>query len=168
MMANDTSIRLESFVRLPIVIVTLSSLLLHAVVGCCWHHAHMLPAACCEADHSQSLSTACIADVDHHRDHDLHVYVDGAVAPATAQCAADCPGRDHHHQPCDGQRCVFLRAKPVLSDEPAKAFHSTAVVDTFTAALATHGAKTSPLSRHGLGGPTSPVRAHLLHQVLLI
>lgn len=79
-----------------IVSVTLLPMLLHSILGCCWHHAHS------ECNHSCVFLT-----VDSHAGHS-HAHcqcVEDNDPSAPAPCGDD--------GPCDDVRCVYIAAKPV-------------------------------------------------------
>lgn len=83
-------------------LLALLPMLLHSILGCCWHHAH--ECVCI----SPSARAACVAGIEsvaeeeaghtatrcHHHEHGAGVAGDQPAEP--------CP-----HSPCDEERCLF-------------------------------------------------------------
>jgi hypothetical protein len=128
------------------------SLLMHALVGCCWHHQHVELAA--GSDETQLLPVVCGGHIHSHGDHD---HDRGSESPA-----------DHRHSDDDGcgeEPCQFVKVDassgPSLLDGPI-----VAIVDAAPPAahdgwrLRAHDHR----GRHILEG----VPLHLRHQVLVI
>lgn len=86
------------WVRL-VVSVTLLPMLVHSILGCCWHHAHSEINPACEqsvADlHDGHRHTHDPCTDDNHRNH--------PVGPAPSE----------HEESCEDLRCVYLAAEPV-------------------------------------------------------
>jgi hypothetical protein len=130
--------------------VAAATLLMHALVGCCWHHQHVETAAW--SDETQQWPVACGGHFHSHVDHD---HEPGAPA-------------DHRHSGDDGcgeESCQFVKVDstiaPSLLDGPV-----VAIVDAVQLAtndgwrLRAHDHR----DRHMLEG----VPLHLRHQVLVI
>lgn len=79
-----------------IVSVILLPMLVHSILGCCWHHAHSACDLPCE--HSTAESHA-----GHRHAHDQ--------CPENRDTSA--PPRSEHNESCDDVRCVYLAAEPV-------------------------------------------------------
>jgi hypothetical protein len=123
-----------------------SSLLLHAVLGCCWHYGQE-SSRCCESQD--------VADADHH-EHDCCGDRDDDTEPLP------CNGGPHCHNVCNylpvqksqldqGQLNVLLDFVAVVL--PATNVH----------VVAAHGIDRLYELDTGL-----PLRLHLVHQILLI
>jgi hypothetical protein len=115
--------------------------LLHALLGCCAHHAH----ACVEAGKTR-VEHAC-----HTHDH-------GAPEPA-----GDHGGHNHN---CDGNACVYVRAEKahVSAELASSPLHFAGLTEQRPTPAGTE----SWVHVVGLHEFSSPLRLHLLHQVLLI
>ena len=124
-----------------------ASLLIHAAVGCCRHHADL---DACVGD--QAADYACDVDADHHHDCD-----EQHGQPADQPCGG-------HH--CHGL-CNYLPVqKSQLDDLKVKLpldFVALLPAACDVQVVALHHAECLSES---VAGP--PVRLHLLHQILLI
>jgi hypothetical protein len=133
--------------------LTAVALLVHAVLGCCWHHAHCCP-------HSLSCAT------------DANLSGDGAAFEQGEHdcCCSRALAADDHHggDGCQGVPCRFVsvpsQTAPIAP--PAKG-HDVAASVTAVAAGEPAGALWGD-NLLGATGPCPPLRIHLLHQVLLI
>jgi hypothetical protein len=121
--------------------LTAALLFIHAVFGCCGHHAHacehaievVLPATCCHHDHDE--------------------------------------GSQHNDEPCDGKHdcegsCIYVLPQKMKIEAPQCVIIDLLVV---LPALADHRFD-SASSFESLSSPRPfgpPLRPHLLHQVLL-
>jgi len=123
-------------------------LLAHAVLGCCWHHAH----ACGEAhDH------LALAGWEHHWDVGKHPSAGGP----------DCSHHGHGRDDCRGVKCCFVvPAKEKAGIAPPVSRASAAL--TFAAADRVSVGSRFEEHLFAAGSQHLPVRLHLLHQVLLI
>lgn len=83
-----------------IVLVTLLPMLVHSILGCCWHHTHSDQVAVCETPSVQ-------ADIHRHQCTHHHCSAGANIEVPTSQTPAPCK----HHAPCDDVDCVFLAAK---------------------------------------------------------
>lgn len=81
-------------------LVTAASLLLHAVLGCCWHHAHVL-AGQAERSHHEHRPSAISHSAD---ESSLGPCRDGSSAVEAVWCT----GCEHSHHPCDHGRCAAI------------------------------------------------------------
>lgn len=79
-----------------VVSVVLLPMLVHSILGCCWHHAHS------ESDRSCEHSTA-ETHTGHSHSHDQPSENHVPVVPAPYD----------HHESCDDVRCVYVAAEPV-------------------------------------------------------
>lgn len=99
------------------VILTSTAMLAHALLGCCWHHAH---------SGESNIEGDCPVHVASHahsgeHDRDLHQH----DCDSKSQHADHAPashdsdeGGDHRHSVCDEGQCEFVRSskiKPPLS-----------------------------------------------------
>ena len=75
---------------------TLLPMLVHSILGCCWHHAHD------ECDRPCEHSTAESHD-GHRHAHDQSSGHNVPFVPAPCE----------HDDPCDDARCIDLAAQPV-------------------------------------------------------
>ena len=121
-------------------IATTVALAVHSLLGCCWHH-------------------------------DCAMVASGPPAAAACEAEHDCGDCRHHGQPhlpaspCQGETCVYVQAapqSPPTLDAAVTAWHlpppsRLACDDVLAAALC-----------DDYDGPPTPLRLHLLHQVLLI
>ncbi|WP_428306305.1 hypothetical protein [Lacipirellula sp.] len=127
-------------------------LLLHAAIGCCWHHQHV--AAQVEASESQLLPVVCGG---HAHSHDGHRH-DHDSAPAE-------PEHRHSDDGCGEEACQFVKSD---------AGYSLSLLDG--AMLATAPAIDTTIVNEGrfarrdrrTGHILEGVPLHLRHQVLVI
>ncbi len=132
---------------------------LHTVLGCCMHHAHTFARECCQA--SSTVSTPCRCDTHHLC----------ALAEQDVSNKAEAPSdKDHpsRHE-CNGPSCNFLRTEQ-LADDFELQFDAFCVAPLSAVQWSVvphdvHDARAC--TKTGLSC-ASPVRPHLLHQVLLI
>jgi len=122
--------------------LTAAMLLLHAVLGCCWHHAHR-----CE----HRLASAQPADCCHHLPQDGDGQPENNPHSCPGECEGSCvyvvPGKVQIEAP-QWTSIDFLAVLPLLADEPweaATSWEAACSVPDFA----------------------PPLRRHLLHQVLL-
>jgi hypothetical protein len=142
---------LELSVRFPTPQITVVLLLVHAGLGCCWHHSHIRTVSACESP-AVTIESSCGDGHSHgqtgHHDHS--------------------PPVPHQHQ-CDGERFTFLSPKPppVQKDELlfAPCFLDTVMFPIKSPLLPSHLTHGQDPSFH-VNGP--PLRTHLLLGVLLI
>ncbi len=140
--------------RYLIATVAALSLLMHALVGCCWHHQHVELAASC--DETQLLPVICGGHVHSHGD-DGHDHDHDAESPA-----------DHRHSGDDGcgeETCQFVKVDASSSPSPLDG-PVMAVVETLAPLSLGESrcdAGDSSARRHFAGVPL-----HLGHQVLVI
>jgi len=143
--------------RVPVIrsipsIFTAMAVLPHAVLGCCWHHAHA------EVEHATpAVEVAGVErpdDVSHHHGH-RHTSrsTDSHVADETG-------GHDDHqcpHEPCDEPSCAFVSvAKSNLQLEATMALWQSASSDaTAEFAPARHSTPSPPIDL----STSAPLRA---------
>ena len=84
-----------------IVSVTLLPMLVHSVVGCCWHHVHADGKLNCVQSTTETHS-------GHGHHHDLRTEKNDPVAPEPCD----------HEESCNDVRCVYLVAELVRSANP--------------------------------------------------
>ena len=119
-------------------------LLIHAVLGCCWHHAHTCARHDSAAEHAEPLDTCC-------KDH---------------QCPAEHEGPCNCRIECHGV-CIYMTSQKVQIDctQLVIPFEFVAIEGSFVDPQAA-----KPL-REALGRAIAalpPLRLHLFHQILLI
>jgi len=151
------------FMRRMMSYITGVLLLLHAVFGCCWHHAHTCPQESCDA------STACASlcpngTCSHEADHSGHH--DDRASHGGEQFIPAHQGQ--HPHPCDGATCVFL---PTDSPRTVQRLADRICVGTVVPMLSTNLPLAGDLMDSACPSPCAtgpPIRTHLVHQVLLI
>ena len=84
----------------------LTVMLLHSILGCCWHHGHTHSAGACQTGSSGDGPVQSRIQPTHA--HGLHHTCSHYHAPA--ESPADNERVPHHHQ-CDQDDCHFLLAK---------------------------------------------------------
>jgi hypothetical protein len=156
---------LESFVRFPVPQISICVLLVHVVLGCCWHHAHTCDMDCCAQP--APLAEACACGVHHERD------LDSQVAHKHGQ--ENSPSEEgRHSQPhqCAGGHCTFLRSQR-LAELQSELYSNPLLFDTdpstsydVTSAMAQSSQAFSLADRLSVEGP--PIRRHLLLHILVI
>ena len=79
----------------------LTVMLLHSILGCCWHHGHTHSAAACQSGSNGERSD--LSRISHGLHHTCSHQHGPAQSPADHEPV-------HHHQ-CDQEDCNFLLAK---------------------------------------------------------
>ena len=138
-----------------------ATLLMHAVVGCCWHHEHVAqagheePAAIKPVRGSHCHSHAHLHGHSHSHSHDI-----ADITPATPD--------NHHHDGdsgCGSQDCQFVKAEVQPGHSPLDGPVVALIADPLqlngNGLRGTRGAEIASLR------PPS-VALHLLHQVLIV
>ncbi|TWU11759.1 hypothetical protein CA54_05680 [Symmachiella macrocystis] len=90
-------------------ILTLLVSVLHAGLGCCWHHVHACEAgAVSHCSKSQGDKTCTSKRSDAHCCH--HQHGEEAVAHLSSELAEPAPPaeEDGHHHQCENEGCVFV------------------------------------------------------------
>jgi hypothetical protein len=147
----------------------------HAMLGCCWHHAHAAKSC------SEHAAAKAAPDADHQ---DLHLHecsLHSAAhrhappptenhAPADSDCgkSGDRDEPSDRDEPCDDADCVFVRTDSGQTVQ-FLCSHSICIwtaTDTPLSALGANESSCRCLSRSAHSAPH--LRAHLLLQVLLI
>ncbi|HEY2839918.1 MAG TPA: hypothetical protein VGJ26_12260 [Pirellulales bacterium] len=144
--------------------LTAFSLAIHALVGCCWHHAQRCD---CGAESTalaanvesrcQHCHHACHDHAKHHRVSDRQADEGQSTTPTPCPCKVECHGF-----------CTYLppEKSPLESaaDGPAFALPLNPLVhDSTTDSLAAHWEWLADP-----GDSAQPLRIHLLHQIFLI
>ena len=97
-----------------VVSVILLPMLVHSILGCCWHHAH------CDGQFRCVQLTPAPHTCHHHRHHnDYHSEHRNPVAPS--------PG--DHDKSCNDVRCVYLVAEPVQNASALELQEPVATLD---------------------------------------
>lgn len=139
--------------RPVVIVITLAAFCLHALCGCCAHHAHADEGATCgEAEHGGDH--ACTHEHDHDDTSMNAAHVEQVQAPLDS------------HESCPQGDCHFvLEAKsPLVQLNLAAAVAVAAMGGAITADLATVVTQTRAASESD-GAPHVPL--YLLHQVFL-
>ena len=102
MMNQRVVIHAESSMRAPVSYLLTIVLLIHAAVGCCWHHQHQCVTSCCEG----ATATAHVCPCDDRHD-------DDASLPHGGVNEGDQPGNSQHRHEhdCNGDHCTFARTE---------------------------------------------------------
>lgn len=116
---------------------------LHAVLGCCWHHAHGDERAA-----SGGIAVAAHAECDH-----CHPGDDHASPEKPQKCRTEC-----------GSVCTFLPSQKIHFEAPLM----TVALDWVIVAEAVPPATTFATIAFSRQRSEPPLRLHLLHQLLLI
>lgn len=144
--------------QFPIPQISTLALLVHAALGCCWHHGH----ACLPKG---SGATPAVAVCHGHLHCDSHGHEGEDLSDDTS-----CPSDDgsHDHQ-CEGSDCTFLATEtsPEQRGELSFDLCPLELVASATVSTALPQRLSCQIYHRGLGAG-SPLRAHLLFSVLLI
>ena len=146
---NDT---LGGFVRVMHAFLSnlmAAALLAHALLGCCWHHAHKC-VQCDETTQSVSHSAACCK-------HDHGPSQQKQQQPTPCKCKLECAGV-----------CTYLPTQKTQLEQPQSAalFDFAAIVPVL-AGVGTPSEFTWQRTLDSAGADL-PLRLHLMHQILLI
>lgn len=93
----------ESVIQRSTTILTLCITLLHAGLGCCWHHAHADEPATVSHEHADSAVDIVAQSCSHHNVCDA--VSDGAHSEPPSKGEKQHP---HDHGQCDQGRCVYM------------------------------------------------------------
>ncbi len=80
-------------------VITLFVTVLHAGVGCCWHHTHTCETIGNSHEHRRCTDITLKVHRDHHADGEIEVVNDHSDSSEESR---------HEHQPCDDEACVFM------------------------------------------------------------
>lgn len=151
--------RLESFVQFPVPQITTLALLVHAALGCCWHHGHA-----CVPKVNASTPTA-VGVCQGHFHCDSHGRQGEDQSDDTSYPSDD----DSHDHQCEGSDCTFL-ATEASPEQRGELGFDLCPFDSVASATASVALPLQPLSQadHRDFYATAPLRAHLLFSVLLI
>ena len=132
-------------------------LCMHALLGCCWHHAH----ACTAAPPAKDAVTLA------HREHSHSACCHHSPVSCNPISSSDpCDDSDHRHE-CQGDRCVYVRAE--ATQIPPLEFLGDASefgqLPRQQAVVGGGDVSWAP-AKGGLG--VARLRLHLLHHILLI
>lgn len=136
-------------------LVTVASLAVHMILGCCCQHAH-----CGGQEHPHRESAACVAHDAGDR-HDCGEDHDAAPAKVPDHRPA------HESQHCDAGGCVFLPASPPAVDAPVLGPAPFVLSGSLVDAGGNGGHSGLPIAR-GLSPPPGAVPLFLALQSLLI
>ena len=107
----------ESVIQRSTTILTLCVTLLHAGLGCCWHHAHADELATVSHEHADSAVDIVAQSCSHHNVCDA---VSGGVHSEPTSKGEKQHPHDHDHGQCDQGQCVYMagpRAELMPCDE---------------------------------------------------
>lgn len=103
--------------------LTIAQMLLHSILGCCWHHRHssdvMVAAGPANAGHHSA--TTEVRDCTHHH-HDTAKRPDKAKKHETpdlheGHSSSPDPCQHQQHKPCDTDRCTLDAAATVRAPQ---------------------------------------------------
>jgi hypothetical protein len=119
-----------------------AALLAHALLGCCWHHAHA-----CVTNRAEQITECSGHEAEHSH-------------------PGDSSRHDSHQHQCAASACVFLRAE----GQPISALPAAWAVDLVCPVQNTQPTPESGCSTYLVdsGQVPTPLRLHLLLQILLI
>lgn len=129
-----------------ITLTTAAAFLLHMLLGCCLHHAHVAQETACEHANEAGHSHAGHDHATKSPDDDSH---------------AEAPDSEDH---CTGTHCVFLSG----GKAPLTKVTTLALLPAFTSEAVASLYAISIIKFIDTGGLEPPVRLHLFNQVLLI
>lgn len=150
--------RLESLVQFPIPQITTLALLVHAALGCCWHHGH----ACVPKGNG---ATPAVAVCHGHLHCDSHGHEGEDQSDDTSHPSDD---SSHDHQ-CKGSDCSFL-ATEISPEQRGELSFDVCPLDWVATAAVSTSLPRQPSFQldHRDSRCRAPLRAHLLFSVLLI
>ena len=93
-------------------LVALLPMLLHSILGCCWHHAH--PCGC-EVDGARAVCQAGFDSSNHE-----HVGDSACPSHRTSQeveSSSELPDDPCRHFPCDEERCSFVNTAATVAQQ---------------------------------------------------
>lgn len=137
-------------------------LCMHALLGCCWHHAHA-----CTLSHASPVAPAVKESVEAaHREH-AHATC-SHDHPLSGPISNGAPGEDsdHRHE-CQGDRCVFVRIEATRIP-PLASLCAAPEFGQLPCQQAVVGNSDGSWAAADGSLAAAPVRLHLLHEVLLI
>ncbi|HYW79927.1 MAG TPA: hypothetical protein VE890_10150 [Thermoguttaceae bacterium] len=129
--------------------LTVVAMLMHSVLGCCWHHSHAGQPERSDSQAALLFHTCC-----HHDDH---------------SCSNETAQQDGQPTPgkCDGSRCLFVGATRTIAVQQVSADASVAslalIEDQGSPASSPLGTTTDLSNR-----PVRPSPVYLRHQVFLL
>ncbi len=121
-------------------------LFVHAALGCCWHQGH----DCAQFADSSSEASQCVTCCEHHQ-------CDRHQNPGPCKCKLECQGA------CQTLPPQKIAVAKVVSASPFDTAVTFAAELSVQVGLARHWEQAPKLADSG-----RPLRAHLLHQILLI
>lgn len=131
-------------------------LFMHALLGCCWHHAH--GESCCSKPAPDRASVA------KHESHCSHKHCSRSSENAPQQQE---PAEPSEHEDCPGA-CNFLPIVKTQVDTESGMMVQSFVAYIAWAAKSDVPSQYSARSESGSAILCLPLRLHLLHQILLI
>lgn len=93
-------------------LIALLPMLLHSILGCCWHHAHQCG---CEVE---AVRTVCQADFNSSsHEHDGHSACPSQQQSQERESSSEPPGDPCRHFPCDEERCSFVNTAATVTQQ---------------------------------------------------
>jgi hypothetical protein len=148
--------------------LTLLATLLHSMLGCCWHHAHVC--ACASSGRSPTVRAcsdveqACHAGTCRHHHAIEHAATD---VPASDEPVPSGSEREHEHGRCVEGDCVYLASK-MLEFSASDLIVAAMELPPAAIVAATAGRFGSFSCGHGDQSLIAPPRQRALLQVWLI
>ena len=99
--------------RCTLTILTLATMLVHSLFGCCWHHAHAPEAPATANVQQKSAHTHC-----HGRPGNARRDVEDA-STISSEGNSEFPD-DHQGRPCDEEVCTFVGSSSVKVKTPSQ------------------------------------------------
>ncbi len=158
-------LRLESYMRFPVPQISICVLLVHLLVGCCWHHAHTCDVNCCNQPAATARACACSS----HQTAERHG--DDAREHGHGSTPAESEGDSHPHR-CAGGHCTFLRSQRLAEQEADYYSHPLPCDPASLTSFDVQGMIAQSTQAFTLAnqicedGP--PIRRHLLLNILVI
>ena len=134
--------------RLFVSNLTAAMLLIHSLIGCCWHHGH----ACAERQETVAIHADCC------HDHDGESHDDNEAPARHHNCELKCQGV-----------CTYLPTQKIVIDAQ-QLLNSIDYVAVVLATANSYSASAASFWERSRVTRASkpPLRLHLLHQVILV
>lgn len=113
--------------RFPVPQISISVLVLHLVLGCCWHHGHCYETHNSDQadrrDNGTTIVTACRCSETHHsesRSDSSQPHED----PARSGSDHPSGSQPSESYPCDGEPCSYLRSERITAQHTELCVHA--------------------------------------------
>ncbi len=135
-------------------------LLVHAALGCCWHHAHECVSGCC--DLPTAVVTACPCE--------SHQHAERSASHEPLDDGMHSEGDNHHREhDCDGDHCTFVRSDRSPKERGERSIGDTSLSWNASAEEGSPIRAQFPLALDCPALDSGPsLRSHLVLGVLLI